>query len=224
MADAMDSKSISRKGVGVRLPSLAPPEPVGGERGRELAAMARELGAALWVRTRVELEGARAELEELALRLRQDRAGALRDDGFLAGPVEEDARRVGWWLGVLGAAHDADCLQGRHEECGLRWTMGAVSRALGARLSPVEEELPLLDPGAPPWEVCLLAGWCALRAAGSERRILWGAEPGRRSTSLVFPEARAGTDLAMRLRALELPGPGHVSLSEARGGLVVRWS
>src|SRR5688572_6611840 len=97
MADAMDSKSISRKGVGVRLPSLAPAsEP--DARSRALESIGRELGAEMWTQLARELVHARAELEALLAEFRRDRGRGLGDERLLArqAELEERAHRAGW--------------------------------------------------------------------------------------------------------------------------------
>src|SRR5262245_13498762 len=163
MADAMDSKSISREGVGVRLPSLAPAPPVETRRAEALREVARDVGAVLWPTLGRELGSARSELENLLDELRRDPERLLRDESRLALQEHMGLRtnRTGWSLGVLAAAHGIDLLRERREPEGLRWIAGDLAEARGLVLVPVTEELPSVRSRVcREWEVCLLAAWC----------------------------------------------------------------
>lgn len=176
----MDSKSISRKGVGVRLPSLAP-----ASQEDALSAAARELGAVLVPELCRRLRAATAALGALELRLARDPAAALGDE-VLARQHEELAHalaRAGYCLGVLGAGGRADLLRERRERRGLAWFAGECALAHGARLVPGEHALPPLGAaGAPGWQRALRAGWCAASAARQAREIAFE----QRSDALVF--------------------------------------
>ncbi len=234
MADAMDSKSILRKGVGVRLPSLAP-EPTPAQRleeerrARERRALAAELAAPLWASLSARLRAARGELEATLALLRQDRARALADERGLARgeALREHVRRAGWCLGVLGAALGVDFVRARRERDGLRWLVGAVAEARGLALSPTADELPQLSAGAPAdFEPALLAAWCALQADAGAGCVRWRAAPAASGTGLEFElGARAEraelAERCARVSSAQLAGP---RLVHAAGRLVLSWS
>ena len=179
MADAMDSKSISRKGVGVQLPSLAPVHPASSDpasdrptsdRAAELRLVAREVAPVLWASLSARLRAARLELAETLRALRRDRGSALRDERRVARQEElrESVRRAGWCLGLLGSAQGVDLLRARREPEGLRWLVAALAEARGIELTPPAAELPRLASTAPSaFELPLLVAWCLLRAGDS---------------------------------------------------------
>ena len=237
MADAMDSKSISRKGVGVRLPSLAPEresEGDDGRRARALAAAAEELAPVLFASLEGRLRATRCELEAALAALRADAARALRDERLLARQDElrEDVRRAGWCLGVLGLAQGADLLRARREREGLRWLVAALAEARGLELEPPAAALPLLE-GRPELtlEVAVLAAWCALRAgAVAGGRVRWSVARDGARTRLAFEVGPASgrAELAERCAFLgstrplapEMTAP---ELTVADGRLALAW-
>lgn len=235
-ADAMDSKSIPRKGVGVRLPSLAPASALGlryaSERlSRPVAAALRgvadEIGGRLWATISVELEQARRELEGFLIEFRREREHALRDERVLArqAELEERAHRVGWCLGVLGAASGADLLHERREAAGLRWLVTLAATARACRLAPVAEALPLLAPSATAgWEVPLLAAWAVLHARAARGILSWSGGARGPEHWLAFDVEPHEPKLAARCAQLARALPGRLRFEPARGRLELRWS
>jgi hypothetical protein len=221
-----DSNSISRKGVGVRLPSLAPRSPAQRHaRALELHAVAREVGEALWGVLGARLRAAREELEGASARAR---AGGVSTTGSGHAPPEELCARIrptGWCLGVLAAAQGVDLLRARGEGEGLRWMMVAAAEARGLRLAPGSAELPLLRSGSgAAREVALLGAWCVLLAEPRGGGVLhWTRGAGESGAGLDFELARAPHGLAERCARLCLPGrESRLELSGSRLGL--RWS
>ena len=190
MADAMDSKSISRKGVGVRLPSLAPAPLPEARRTAAWREAARDVGGVLWPSLGRELRSAGAELGGFVNDLRRAPGRLLRDESRLARQedVAERSRRAGWCLGVLAAAQGIDLLNERREPEGLRWFVGELIEARGLVLRPSVAELPtVVCRAGRTWEICLLAGWCALRVGESSDGVVrWKAAQCGAIKSLAF--------------------------------------
>lgn len=226
MADAMDSKSISRKGVGVQLPSLAPAVPaLGAGEAAELLSMGREVGEVLWPGLGDALHSARLELDSLLDGLRLDRAGVLRDESRLRlqETLAARARRAGWCLGVLAAAQGFDLLRGRREAEGLRWMVGTLAEVGAFRPTPPASELPRIAGVRDPWEISLLATWCALQVGQSPAgRLRWRAGEHGTSKWLAFESGSAHVRLARypRLSSAERRPP---RLGLAMGLLVLTW-
>lgn len=177
MADAMDSKSISREGVGVQVPASAPPHSDAQFPGVEIPRRdARELAQRA-------LHGlahdafARAALPVLMHRINnatQVLAGlnallALRGTEPLADARSADLAGIattyaesGWLLAVLGSALGAESLLERRENTGLAATIGLVTE-LARRNGRVLECC-----GTPPeLNAGHGAGWEAAWAVGS---------------------------------------------------------
>jgi len=208
----MDSKSISRKGVGVRLPSLAP-----ARKAAALARFARELGRVIVPSLCRRLRAATSELAHLRERLAKVPKDVLGDE-LLARRNDElagELARAGYCLGVLGAGARADLLRGRRERQGLRWFVAESVACHGAHLAPAASELPELNGiGTQAWRTALLAGWCAAVAASQGNEVHWS----RSDEALVFAlerplemrlvrEARA-LGLRVQARALAVPLTG----------------
>lgn len=229
MADAMDSKSISRKGVGVRLPSLAPAQELEEvRRAREFRCLTEELAPLLWASLGARLGRARFELSETLTALRHERANALRDECALARQedLREQVRRAGWCLGVLGAGQGVDLLRARRERDGLRWLLGALAEARAFGLEPDASELPQLARGTSmAFELPLLAAWCVLRASSSSARVRWRAERASAGQRLVF-ELGSGAEpaeLATRCARLNSARPDAPHLAVGLGRLELAW-
>src|SRR5262245_61942509 len=152
----MDSKSIPREGVGVRLPSLAPTA-----RTRpELRDVARDLGQMLFPHLR-------AELVALQRVLDAREADADADLAPLAA-AQAATRSWGIALGVLAAGEGIDVLGERRACDALRVLVEMVTVTRGRAL-PLEARLPALDAHASGgWEAPLLAGWLLLWARTPE--------------------------------------------------------
>lgn len=195
----MDSKSISRKGVGVRLPSLAPPSEAA------LAAAAHALGRTLVPYLCRRLRAATDELADLERRLARAPERALADETLARRHEElsDELARAGYCLGVLGAGGRADLLRDRREPRGLRWLAAESAAAHGARLEPGAAELPeLAGPSGQNWRTALVAGWCVAAAARRAPAVRWSL----RATALV----------------LELPGPAEELLRREAHALGLR--
>lgn len=241
MADAMDSKSISRKGVGVQLPSLAPPSSTSPRawseaqidarderRARALREVAEELAPALFASLWKRMCRVRLELTETLAALRRDAPRALRDEDLLARQEElrEEVRRAGWCLGVLGAAQGADLLRARRERAGLGWLVAAVAEARALELEPEGEALPMLaGPARLALELPLLAAWCAEQAAVRAGRLRWRStrEHGLSRLAFALGEARGRDELAARCAHLNSSRPAPPSVLVADGELALVW-
>ena len=206
----MDSKSISRKGVGVRLPSLAPAND-----GDALATVAEALGKRLVPALCRRLRLATVELTALEARLAEDPATTLADEPLARRHAElsSELTRAGYCLGVLGAGGRADLLRERRERQGLRWFLAECATAHGAALAPEATQLPELVPaGARGGRLALLSGWCVARAASQTPVVRWEDAAGELVFVLDRPlalserrEARAlGLSAATRALALAL--------------------
>lgn len=174
MADAMDSKSISRKGVGVQVPASAP-IPVRSppdELSRALVAVLLHKLA----NTTQYLSAVNACLADEAARSSGAlSSGALSVDGLSSTALEVD--ELGFVLGLVANANGADLLLERRKRNGLTALVSLVVecvRRAGGDIAPGERTLPELavssreDAWRTPWAV---GRW--LFAAGVSRR---GAE------------------------------------------------
>jgi len=164
--------------------------------------------------TRVALE----ELRDGAERTRRGAWSAAQDRA--AAQAEEEARRIGWCLGVLGAADGHDCLRARREPHGLRWMVEAVALARGRVLAPGGARLPAPPAAGNAWEAALLGGWCAAESMrGTSGAVRWRALDG---AGIAFPLPRPGAELVTRVARLG-SAPGMAVRLE-RGELELRWS
>ncbi len=194
----MDSKSISRKGVGVRVPSLVPSCE---------AAPARDSRSAAGT-----LAQASTELARLVLPLCRTRAQRLEracvgwTEALRQGldvrtrrteQLRARTRDLGLTLGLLGAAREADLLRARREPESLRtlvaWTARALRERFGVALAPAAAELP---------------------AGQAEAALGWGAPVAVAWTlARLARHAPPGTDLAWwlsetaQVRSLWIPAP-----------------
>ena len=176
LVDAMDSKSISRKGVGVRVPSLVPPLP----RTAAVRALADELGIAILPAIQEFLRRSTKAFDAVSARSEK---GVLADERAMA-DIErrrEESDDVGWCLGVIAAGSGTDLLRARRERRGLAPIVTYVGLALGGRpVLPDPSELPLLARGAGRgWEVPFLVGAFFLRVcarADASTPIRWRFE------------------------------------------------
>lgn len=158
----MDSKSIPRKGVGVRLPSLAPIDEgdEGDDTDTELREVARDLGRTLFPHLRAEL----AALQQVM----DAREAGLGADLEPLAAAQSTARGWGIALGVLAAGDGIDVLGERRAHDALGIVVALVAAARG-REHVLDERLPELDAHASGgWEVPLLAGWLLLWAKRPE--------------------------------------------------------
>ena len=162
MADAMDSKSISRKGVGVQVPASAPPpgdpralrDPLAGAAPGSRALrdpLARAMLPVLLHRI-----GNASQLLSNLEALLEIRPAALderSEDLAAAGEIVDDA---GWLLALLASASGARLLLDRREAHGLGPLLACVRACLrreGRDLEASSGPLPALAPGvASGWE------------------------------------------------------------------------
>jgi hypothetical protein len=217
MADAMDSKSISRKGVGVRVPSPVPMTPegaaLGGERGR-----GDPLTAALLPVLMHQLNNATQFLQTLgalaAMDPERDWVGERRED---LAQTSREVEGLGYVLAVLACAEGADLLGERRDARGLAHLVEAVRGALRRERRSIgapEAALAELAPGAG-------RGWEAPWAVAS---VLLGAgregDPGEDLRwSLELEEGSQGERAVLSIH--RAPGPLLRALSatlEARTG------
>lgn len=243
MADAMDSKSILRKGVGVRLPSLAPRsearltgQVVGAadatsSQDEDWRRIATEVGEVIWARARHVLGRSREEFETFAAYLRRSPAAAIRNEQALARQEElaKETRELGWCLGVVAAAHDLDLLLARREPEGLAWMLIALAEAEGFRLEPTPATLPEIPlPAKLGWRVPLLAAWSARAVARGAGPVRWTAgTTGAEGWLALRGEQGAMPVLARREWGSPDGGEGSsgvLMLEPLEGGLALRWS
>ncbi|HED64245.1 MAG TPA: hypothetical protein ENJ09_01695 [Planctomycetes bacterium] len=144
-------------------------------RPRGSEEVAEELAAALLPIVRRFLSRSTREYSEIEERLASD-PDALSDEALLerleSGREEEE--RMGWCLGVLGAASGCDLLLARRERRALAALLPVVLEALGGRrLEPPARELPEVRPDAGGgWEAPLLVAWIVLRIGVARRADL----------------------------------------------------
>ena len=152
----MDSKSISRKGVGVRLPSLA----LASSRARVVPGLGRELAELLVPHLRSELASATATLHSAS----GSPARALSDERVFARleRVHARAHQAGWCLGLLAAVQGIDLLGERHEARGLAWLIGFVLEAV--RAPQASGAWPVLASATLSRSDVVRVAWCVQRA------------------------------------------------------------
>lgn len=229
MADAMDSKSISREGVGVQVPSLVPPPaPVAGA----VPSGGDPLAAALLPAVLHRIHNATQLLSALDSLVR-----STGDAGWLERRAEDMAEagatvlELGYVVAVLASARGANLLLERREARGLAMLCDATREACrreGRELAEPVQPLPELAPAVGrgwelPWAVAAL-----LHAVGASERdsaaIEWGIRRSEGEWELfvdgdaralpaqlpervgaLLPEARCEADA----RGLRLRMPGH---------------
>ena len=138
-----------------------------------------------------------------------------RREGDLARAGEE-AHRLGWLLGVLGASSGHDLLRARRERAGLEWMLELVTKAArkaGRPLGPGPQVLPELNGAAQPdgWTVPWAFG-CALWSLPPEAP--WSLED--RGEHLEV----CGAALTPELRTAVEAAPGGVGIA-ASGQLLL---
>jgi hypothetical protein len=177
MADAMDSKSISRKGVGVQVPASAPSitDPLG---RAMLPVLLHRVGNASQLLTA--LDG----LLEVDPRALETRSGDLA-------AVGETVDEIGWLLALLASASGARLLLDRRERGGLVPLVACVRACLrreGRDLAPPSRELPALAPDVGdgwqlPWGFASLL-YLAGRAQAPRAALAWTLDESAEGWSL----------------------------------------
>lgn len=183
MADAMDSKSISREGS--RGSSPRPGTSVGAEPSISADG---ELAAALLPVVLHELNNHTQYLAVLAALARSGAPDASADSGLA--PTANAVRELGWVLGLVAAADGADYLRDRSEADGLAPVVRCVRQALrreGRDLARADREMPRLSPRV---------GWRGARRAG----VLLLACGRASATPLEFEIRADGDALALACR------------------------
>ena len=232
MADAMDSKSISREGVGVRVPSLVPADARGGSRGEGSAGGGDRLAAPLLPAVRHRIQTATQLLTALDSLVRTTGDASLleRRAGDLAA-ASETVRQLGYVVAVLACASGADLLLERREQRGLAYLCDATRDALrrdGLELCEPCAPLPALAPDAGrgwelPWAIAALLHASAGGAPGAAPQ--WGIAAAETGWSLEIRREPAAVPsaLADRICAL-LPGARFESApGSLRLALPSRW-
>jgi len=159
-----------------------------------LSDAAEEVGRVLLPYLRARVRAATAEIASLANELAREPRRALRDERGLARAETTRAEldRLGWCLGVLGAARGVDVLHARHARAGLRTVVDVLAEARGAREDPARlAELPELAPAAA-WHAPLLCAWMLARAQTA--RPAWPAWSVRRDGRLWFEVEASDAD------------------------------
>src|SRR5262245_57726535 len=170
MADAMDSKSISRKGVGVQVPASAP----------ELRdPLARALLPVLLhrVANAAQILSGLDALLPLGPAVLEERSGDLAS----AGETVDD---VGWLLALLASASGSRLLLGRRNRGGLPPLLDGVRGCLrreGRDLAPAEGPLPELAPDVAdgwqlPWAIASLF-FLEGRGLAPKTALAWSIHP-----------------------------------------------
>ena len=191
MADAVDSKSTSLTGVGVRVPSLVPPSARRNAHDRELAcALARAVDRRI-ASACVRLEARTDERE----------------------PWPSGLRELGWVFGMLGRALGSDLLGQRREREGLVTLSALLDEVLRERGSGLCIEGRLPAPGRvqdggldAAWGLAVLA-WIAARGRRAPLRVSVVRDGGAhrfRIAGAVGEERLA----ALRAARPRLPGTG----------------
>ena len=200
MADAMDSKSISRKGVGVQVPASAP----------EIAdPLARALLPVLLHRiaNAAQLLSGLDALLPLGPAVLEERSGDLAS----AGETVDD---VGWLLALLASASGSRLLLERRNRGGLAPLLDGVRSCLrrdGRDLAPADAPLPDLSPDVAdgwqlPWAIASLL-FLEGRGLAPKAALPWSLRPAGDSWSVecdASPATDAGPSLARLLE--DLPG------------------
>ena len=188
----MDSKSISRKGVRVQVPSLAP-EPGSSS---ESAAALDDLVTLLLEHALARIARATRRLRKATHSLGSEVDRSMEGEPGLPTPLDAaEVDRLGWCLGVLAASRGADLLRERREREGLAQFVGFVCEAHGVAVVPDVARLPRLSTTmGRGWEVPLAAGWlfsgvARLRPGGP---LAWRFESGEGRARLAL-ETRSST-------------------------------
>ena len=208
MADAMDSKSISRKGVGVQVPASAP---------ATQDPLARAMLPVLLHR----VANATQHLNGVASLLALD-PGAL---GARSGDLAETSDRVdevGWLLALLASAQGARLLLARREKHGLRALVGCVreclrheGRDLGEPGAPLPELAPEIGDGWQlPWAIGTWLFECG-RSVPPGRSLAWRFRGSSEGTRIECVET--DVDLAALADRLARELPGAVATREGSG-------
>ena len=178
MADAMDSKSISREGVGVQVPASAPAIQTDELARALLPVLLHKLNNVTQViasvNSLVRLTGESTPIAKCA-------ADLDHSAGMLA--------RLGWLLGALARGVGTDLGSQRHEERALEWLLELLAEALrreGRELAPAGA-LPRLDP-----QSCAATSWAVAS------RLLECARSGADSAPLVWSLRREGDEFVLR--------------------------
>jgi hypothetical protein len=130
-----------------------------------LSEAAEELAQVLLPRLRERLRESTAWLRSLGERSTEE---LLRDQDALARleSVRADVERLGWCLGLLGAAGGADLLGERRRRDGLRLIGAELAAALDRVIEPAASRLPRVRPQrSAVWGAPFLVGWLLLQAA-----------------------------------------------------------
>lgn len=153
----MDSKSISREGVGVQVPASAPHSELS---GALIPVLIHKLNNITQV-----LSGVNALVS-----LTQD-LGVLDQHAESLEHAALELDRLGWTLGMLGAAHGSDLLFARRERQALNWSLQALVELYGRerRVLSVPSKLPMLAPDAAQSARCWeLLQWIRAQAQGPQ--------------------------------------------------------
>jgi hypothetical protein len=174
MADAMDSKSISRKGVGVQVPASAP-----GRTGPASQAVSDPLARAMLPVVLHRVANATQRLNGVSALLAID-PGTLatrsEDLAETSGVVDDS----GWLLALIASVHGARLLLARRERQGLRPLVACVRDCLrleGRDLAEPGSPLPDLAPDVGdgwqlPWSIGTWLYLCG-RALEPRRELAW---------------------------------------------------
>lgn len=173
MADAMDSKSISRKGVGVQVPASAPRP---SERDPLATALLPVVLHGLNNATQV-----LSSLNALLALESPENGGEVLTSR--AGDLAHASRQVdelGWMLALVGSASGANVLYARRERAGLRPLVASVRAALRKEardLAHAERPLPgLASDVADGWQLPWVIGtwiWTSARALPQRSTLDW---------------------------------------------------
>jgi hypothetical protein len=209
MADAMDSKSISRKGVGVQVPASAPFQATA-ERdalaGVMLPALLHRLNNATQILTSV---------NALATLTKDPRVFAERAQDLAA--AAEMIDELGWSLGVLAAGSGTNLLFARRSRAGLAVFVAALRDALRR----TGNELPEPSVALPEVELHARDGWPPVWAVGAWLCAAYdGLQARTHSAWCLRLEGDAWRVEVPALRAAELARAlGHIRsrVAESRG-------
>lgn len=194
MADAMDSKSISRKGVGVQVPASAPERPTSAP-----LALADPLARAMLPVLLHRVANATQHLNALTALLALDPGALGTRGGDLAG-TSDLVDETGWLLALLASAHGARLLLARREGRGLRPLVTCVRECLR------REGRDLRDPGAPLPDLApdVGDGWQLPWAIGTWLYESGRSLPPRQSLAWSFRTSAEGTRLVCTAARAEL--------------------
>ncbi len=203
MADAMDSKSISRKGVGVQVPASAPQlaDPLA---RAMLPVLLHRIGNASQLLSNLD---ALLEVRPVALEERPEDLAA-------AGEIVDD---VGWLLALLASASGARLLLDRREAHGLEPLVACVRACLrreGRDLDATTSPLPRLSPRVGsgwelPWAFASML-YLSGRELPPRGSLAWSIEPRGDVWRLACAKT---TDVRL---GLELPGAKDLVEGDSR--------